>query len=627
VSKRTPQLKSLADVHSTVKIPEKVSFFRRLLAFAGPAYLISVGYMDPGNWATDIEGGSRFGYQLIWVLLASNAIAVLLQALSARLGIVTGRDLARSCREAYPRPVGIMLWVVTEIAIIACDLAEVLGTAIALQLLFGLPLIWGVQLTALDVMLLLYFQHLGIRKVEAFILSLVLTIGACFLLEMLLSKPDLGGIALGFVPHLNGESLYVAIGILGATVMPHNLYLHSALVQTRKVGNTSHHVRQACKYNLLDSTIALNAAFFVNAGILILAAAVFYKHGVVVTEIQQAHELLAPLMGSTVASVAFGIALLCSGQSSTLTGTMAGQVVMEGFVSLRMRPWLRRMITRGMAIGPAVFTLWLLGDAGTYQMLILSQVVLSMQLPFAILPLIHFTSDQARMGEFANRWWVKLLAWAAALLIIGLNVRLVWGVLDGWIGGSPQGPQWYHLLVLLIAGALAVLLIYLALVPVLRKSVKRAEPLPEIQLEAIPDDACKRVGVALEVSATDNKLVKQAIGMARHYQAELVLIHVMDGLGSRFWKEESLDQEAVRDAAYMTKLQDEVNKLGVNSRVVIGYGNPPDEIVRIVHDEELDLLIMGTHGHRLVQDMLFGATANRVRHEVPIPVFMVRVDT
>ncbi|MBI5058722.1 Nramp family divalent metal transporter [candidate division KSB1 bacterium] len=617
---------SLSEVHRTVGIPDKVSAFRRLLAFAGPAYLVSVGYMDPGNWATDIEGGSRFGYQLIWVLLMSNMIAVLLQALSARLGIVTGRDLARACREAYPRPVGLMLWVVCEIAIVACDLAEVLGTAIALNLLFGLPLLWGVVLTALDVLLLLYFQHLGIRKVEAFILALVLTIGACFVLEMFLSKPDFGGIALGFTPRLNQESLYVAIGILGATVMPHNLYLHSALVQTRKVGNTSALVRQACKYNLVDSAIALNAAFFVNAGILILAAAVFHRNAVEVTEIQQAHQLLAPLLGTTVASAAFAIALLCSGQSSTLTGTMAGQVVMEGFVNLRIRPWLRRMITRSLAIVPAVLTLLVLGDSGTYQLLILSQVVLSMQLPFAILPLIHFTSDQSKMGEFANRTWVKMLAWIAAILIIGLNVRLVSSILGNWISASPAGPQWYHVLVLLIAAGLAVLLLYLAMVPILRRTRKRAEALPTFHLEAVPEAVYRRVGVAIEVSATDAKLVRQGVAMAKRYDSELALIHVMDGLGPRFWREQSSDHEVVGDEAYMANLRDEVAKLGVNVRVVLGYGNPPDEIVRIVHDEDIDLLIMGTHGHRFTQDILFGATATRVRHRVQVPVFMVRVE-
>jgi manganese transport protein len=623
--KQTSEHVSLSEVHRTVRIPDKVSLFRRLFAFAGPAYLVSVGYMDPGNWATDIEGGSRFGYQLIWVLLMSNLIAVLLQTLCARLGIVTGRDLARACREAYPRPVGIALWIVCEIAIVACDLAEVLGTAVALNLLFGLPLMWGVVLTAADVMLLLYFQHLGIRKVEAFILTLVLTIGVCFLIEMILSKPDMGGIISGFVPRLNTESLYVAIGILGATVMPHNLYLHSALVQTRAVGRTKEHIRQACKYNLIDSVVALNAAFFVNAAILILGAAVFFKHGVEVTEIQQAHELLTPLLGTTVASAAFAIALLSSGQSSTLTGTLAGQVVMEGFVNLKIRPWLRRIITRSLAIVPAVITLAIMGDAGTYQLLILSQVVLSMQLPFAIIPLIHFTSDPAKMGDFANKMWVKVLAWISAIVIVALNVRLVTNILSGWVLSSESGVMWYHMLVFAVAAGLALLLMYVLVIPYIRKQKRRLEAAPEFSLHTATKDY-KRIAVALEVSQYDEALMHEAISTARRCGSEILLVHVADGMGPRLWKEKSEDLEVVGDEAYMLRLESDVKALGIEARVVMGYGNPPDEIVRIVEEEQADLVVMGTHGHRMIQDILFGATAPRVRHKVKVPVFLVRVE-
>jgi len=372
---------SLSEVHGSVGIPKHYGMIKRFLAFAGPAYLVSVGYMDPGNWATDIEGGSRFGYQLLWVILMSNLMAVLLQTLSARLGIVTGRDLAQSCRDEYPKPITYVLWILCEIAIAACDLAELLGTAIGLNLLFGLPLIIGVIITGFDTMLFLLIQNFGIRKMEFFIILLVTMMGACFGIEMLLSKPLIGEIVTGFIPRLHSESLYIAIGILGATVMPHNLYLHSALVQTRLVEQTEQGKRQACKFNFVDTLIALNAAFLINAAILILSASVFFKNGVLVTEIQQAHTLLAPLLGTMLASTLFAIALLASGQSSTLTGTYAGQIVMEGFLHFKMRPVLRRLLTRTIAIIPAVTVIALRGDRGSYELLILSQVVLSLQLP------------------------------------------------------------------------------------------------------------------------------------------------------------------------------------------------------------------------------------------------------
>ncbi len=397
-----------------------------MLAFAGPAYLVSVGYMDPGNWATDLEGGARFGYELLWVLVLSNLMAILLQTLSARLGIVSQRDLAQACRETYPRPISYALWVLCEIAIAACDLAEVLGAAIALNLLFHIPLLTGVLLTAADTLLLLLFTRLGIRVIEAFVLSLIAIIAVCFAIEIFWAgTPILSDVARGVVPHLSARNLYIAIGILGATVMPHNLYLHSALVQTRRIGKSEKEKLTACRFNLIDSTIALNGALLVNAAILVLAAMVFFRRGIVVTEIQQASHLLTPLLGTTFASVFFGVALLSSGQSSTLTGTMAGQIVMEGFLNIRMRPWLRRLVTRTLAIIPAAFTVYLAGENGTYKLLILSQVILSMQLPFAVIPLIHFTNNKERMGALANRVWVQVLAWLTAALIVVLNVWLV----------------------------------------------------------------------------------------------------------------------------------------------------------------------------------------------------------
>src|SRR5215471_8957267 len=424
--------RSLADVHSSVGTAQ-ISFWRRMFAFAGPAYLVSVGYMDPGNWATDLEGGARFGYQLLWVLVMSNAMAVLLQTLSARLGIIAGRDLAQACRESYPRSVNTALWVLCEIAVAACDLAEVLGAAIGLNLLFHIPLLLGVILTAADTLLLLWFQSFGIRTIEAFVLALITVMAVCFGIEILWARPSVSEMLPGLIPVVHRDSLFVAIAILGATVMPHNLYLHSALVQTRDIGRSQEDKRAACRYNLIDSAVALNGALLVNAAILIMAAAVFFRRGIVVTEIQQAYKLLEPLLGTSLASILFAVALLCSGQSSTLTGTLARQVVVEGFLNFRIRPWLRRLITRLMAIIPAAATIYIAGEQSTYQLIILSQVILSLQLPFAIIPLIHFTGDRARMGSFRNSAWVRALSWTTAVVIVALNLRLAVLVVADWL--------------------------------------------------------------------------------------------------------------------------------------------------------------------------------------------------
>ncbi len=397
----------------------------RMLGFAGPAAMISVGYMDPGNWATDLEGGARFGYQLMWVLLASNLIAMVLQSLAARLGIAGRIDLAQACRAHYARPVALALWLLCEVAIIACDLAELLGSAIALNLLFGIPLAWGALVTGLDVMLILALQHYGIRKLEAIVAVLVLTIGACMAIELVLARPVWGDVASGFVPRLDSASLLVAVGILGATVMPHNLYLHSSLVQTRRIERHAAGVREAIRYNLFDTAVALNIAFVINAAILALSASTFFAHGIAVTELRQAHELLTPALGTALASTVFAVALLAAGQSSTITGTLAGQVVMEGFVRLRMSPIKRRLLTRALAMVPAVAVLFYSGEDGVLQLLVMSQVVLSLQLPFAIVPLIRFTSAPRIMGAFVSPEWLRRLAWAAALLIVGLNAWLV----------------------------------------------------------------------------------------------------------------------------------------------------------------------------------------------------------
>jgi manganese transport protein len=421
---------SLPEVHRTISIPDRGGFWRKLAAYAGPGYLVSVGYMDPGNWATDLAGGAQFGYMLLSVILCSNLMAVLLQSLCVRLGVATGRDLAQSCRDNFSAPINFCLWVLCEIAISACDLAELVGSAIALQLLFQIPLAIGVCITALDVLIILFLQSKGFRYIEALVVSIITVIGACFVVELMVAKPELSAVLQGFIPQSevvrNPEALYLAIGILGATVMPHNLYLHSSIIQTRNWQDTPEKKREAIKFGTIDSTIALSIALFINAAILILSAATFHFSGYKdVAEIQDAYKLLSPMLGFAPASILFAVALLASGQNSTFTGTLAGQIVMEGFLQLRLRPWLRRLVTRLVAIVPALATIIIMGEKSTTQLLILSQVILSLQLPFAVIPLIMFTSDRRLMGEFVNPRWIKVLAIAAATVIVGLNSWLL----------------------------------------------------------------------------------------------------------------------------------------------------------------------------------------------------------
>ncbi len=430
---------SLPEVHRSIAVPERGNFWRKLLAYGGPGYLVSVGYMDPGNWATDLAGGSKFGYSLLSVILLSNLMAILLQALCVRLGVATGWDLAQACRDNFSKPVSFGLWVLCEIAIAACDLAELLGSAIALQLLFGLPLAVGVCLTGLDVFVLLFLQQRGFRYIEALVIALITLIGGCFIAELIFARPDLGSVLQGYIPQTeivrNPEALYLAIGILGATVMPHNLYLHSSIVQTRDWQDTPAKKREAIKFGTIDSTVALSLALFINSAILILAAAVFHVNGKHdIAEIQDAHKLLSPMLGVGPASAIFAIALLASGQNSTLTATMAGQIVMEGFLHLKLKPWLRRLFTRALAIVPALLAIVWFGEGSSTSLLIFSQVILSLQLSFAVIPLIMFTSDRQLMGEFVNPRWLKVLAYAVATIIVGLNGWLVVQTLSGWFG-------------------------------------------------------------------------------------------------------------------------------------------------------------------------------------------------
>ena len=496
--------KSLAEVHGSVGVAHQ-NPFKRLFAFLGPAYLVSVGYMDPGNWATDLEGGARFGYSLLWVLLMSNMMAVVLQTLSARLGVVTGHDLAQACRSEYSRPINFALWALAEIAIAACDLAEVVGTVIALKLLFNIPLLWGCVVTAFDTFLLLWLQKYGMRKMEAAILALVVTIGGCFLLQILLARPDPISLLHGFRPSLPPGSLFVAIGILGATVMPHNLYLHSALVQSRQIGHDRASKAQACKYNLIDSALALNVAFFVNAAILVLSAAVFHGKAEVAS-IEEAHELLPGFLGAA-APILFGVALLCAGQSSTLTGTLAGQIIMEGYLDLRIAPWLRRLVTRSLALIPAVLTIALAGDQATQHLLVLSQVVLSLQLSFAVIPLIHFTSDRRNMGSFATPLWGRVLAWTSATIIVGLNAKLVADKIVEWVAfaadsGRTIGPvslSWVVAAALYgIALSALGLLAWVTIKPFVRPS-PAWKPAPSVEVDwadALRPRQVSRIGIA-----------------------------------------------------------------------------------------------------------------------------------
>jgi len=617
---------SLPEVHGSVTTTHP-SIWRRMFAFAGPAYLVSVGYMDPGNWATDLEGGARFGYQLLWVLVMSNAMAILLQTLSARLGIVSGRDLAQACADTYPRFVSYPLWFLCEIAIAACDMAELLGAAIALNLLFGIPLLWGVFITAADTLLLLGLSRFGIRLIEGIVLSMVTVITGCMFIEIWLAKPAAGEVLAGLKPHLTSESLYVAIAMLGATVMPHNLYLHSALVQTRRIGRTTEDKRRACRYNLVDSAVALNGALLVNAAILILAATVFYKNGVVVTEIQQAHELLAPLLGTTLAGIAFGVALLLSGQSSTMTGTMAGQIVMEGFLHIRMRPWLRRLITRLVAITPAAIAISVTGDEAVLPLLILSQVILSMQLPFAVIPLIHFTSDRQRMGVFANPGWVRALAWVAAGIIVTLNLQLTLQTVAGWLAGAGAWRWLVELLVVVFGTALAGLLAWVTFEPWLPERLRQlgraaAPPLP-VELEP-RTPAYRTILVPLDHTEMDREVVSLAAGLAREHGGRLYLFHVEEDVTSQVYGELSETAEVEAGRQYLEEIAQALREQGVDAQAVLCHARDPHrEIVRFARQTRPDLVVMGAHGHKWFQDLVFGDTIDAVRHALGVPVLIV----
>ncbi|MGE9617062.1 MAG: Nramp family divalent metal transporter [Solitalea-like symbiont of Acarus siro] len=619
---------SLSEVNQSIKTAKGTSKIKKILSFLGPAYLISVGYMDPGNWATDIAGGSQFGYQLIWVLLLSNVMALVLQSLSSRLGLVKGLDLAQISRLTYPKIINIPLYILAEIAIAACDLAEIIGMAIGLQLLFDLPLIYGILITALDTFVILLLMNRGIRLLEMFIIAMVFIIGASFIINLFIVSPSVPDILQGFKPTmLSNQSVYIAIGIIGATVMPHNLYLHSSLVQTRKFDRTTNGIRSAIKYNFLDTTIALNLAFFVNAAILILAAAAFHKNGFYeIAEIQDAYKLLNSLFGS-LAPILFAVALIVSGQSSTITGTLAGQIVMEGYLNLRIRPWLRRLITRSIAIAPALIAIIYFGDSSLGKLLILSQVVLSLQLGFAIIPLIHFCSNKLQMKDFAIGLKTQIAAWLIAFIIIVLNIKLVIEEIQNWITASNPNiflASSIIIVCMLITGLLA----YIIFSPFVKSIIpSRALLTPHTSKLANNFTLGKnlsynKIAVTVDFSIMDTTTLQHAISLGGKNSSYL-LIHIVETAPARYIKSEIFDYETISDKATLTTYVDYIKSQGYKCDFKIGYGNLVSDIKTIIEEVKANLLIMGAHGHKLVKDMLLGSTIDSLRHKLNIPILIV----
>lgn len=618
---------SLSEVHETVDTTLPRKGFKRILAYIGPAYLVSVGYMDPGNWATDLQGGAKYGYQLIWVLLMSNLMALLLQSLSARLGIVRRRDLAQANRETYPPLVNFCLYILAELAIAACDLAEVLGMAIGIHLLTGLPIVWGTIITVLDTFLFLILQRYGIRKMEAFIICLVAVIGGSFLIQILMANPPLGEMATGLVPTpLTPGALYIAVGIIGATVMPHNLYLHSALVQTRKISPDQKGIKTALKYNLIDSTIALNAAFLVNAAILVLAATVFFKTGNTdVAKIEDAHRLLQPLLGSSLAPILFAVALIAAGQSSTLTGTLAGQIVMEGYLQLRINPWLRRLLTRFIAIAPAVFVILMYGEDKVDDLLVFSQVVLSIQLGFAVIPLIHFVSDKKSMGAFVISKPVKVLSWIVAAILVALNVNLVYNEAVALLFSDISLMA--KMGILLAIGAFVWLFLAMTFYPMIQKRKTERAALMHgatIQLDNLKVKTVSSIAIALDFSPADEKLIAHALAQG-NAGVSFTLLHIVESVSARYLAASSDDAETRVDKERLASYVAQLQQMGYKAEGVLGYHNRVNEIVRIVENAGADMLIMGAHGHSGLKDYIFGETIEDVRHRLAIPVLIVNV--
>ncbi len=619
------QEESLSEVYRSVQIPEGKNKWKKFFAFVGPAYLVSVGYMDPGNWATDIAGGSMFGYKLLWVLLMSNLIALLLQSLSARLGIVRGLDLAQASRKIYAPWVNFPLYIIAEIAIAACDLAEIIGMAIGLQLLFDLPLVVGISITVFDTLLLLFLMNKGIKILERFIISLIFVIGVSFLMELFIASPDVVEVSKGLIPSsLDGSALYIAIGIIGATVMPHNLYLHSSLVQTRSINKTKSGIKDALKYNFIDSTIALNLAFFVNASILILAATAFFKNGFYeVAEIQDAHRLLRDIFGS-LAPTLFAIALICAGQSSTITGTLAGQIIMEGYLNLRIRPWLRRLITRLIAVIPAFVTILYFGEEKLGSLLVFSQVILSLQLGFAIIPLIHITSSKEHMADFKLKTWVKILAWVSAFVIVGLNIKLVYENVYEWFNADVVA--WYmYFIVLPVIIFFAILLLYIIFKPLIDQSI-RAVKIPHagsVQINIDLPKTAELIAVPVDFTKFDNIAINQALKVGGK-SAKYLIIHIVETVAASYSGSNTDDHETREDFKEVQIYIDQLSDLGYSAEALIGYGNPANAIAKIVNEKDAELVVIAAHGHKGLKDIFLGSTLDSLRHKVKVPVVIAR---
>ncbi len=601
--------------------------WQKLISFMGPAYMVSVGYMDPGNWATDIAAGSKYGYALIWVIILSNIIAILVQSHSARLGIVTGKDIAQFSRAYYPKSLNFVFWLLAEIAIAATDLAEILGMAIGLKLLFGLNMLAGVTLTLFDTFIIMYLIKKGIRQWEAIIIGLISVIGISFVIELFFSKPDLSELIKGIIPSLpDSGALYIAIGIIGATVMPHNIYLHSSMVQTRQFSKDTAGRSSAIKYNFIDTIIALNFALFVNSAILILAASTFYKSGHFdVQDIMDAHKMLAPLLGTELAPVLFAVALIASGQSSTLTGTLTGQIIMEGYLNLRITPWLRRLITRLLAVIPAFITIVVAGEKMVGNLLILSQVILSLQLGFVVVPLIHWVSSSKIMGEFAIKLPARIVSWLSILLIIGLNLKMVVELTADWISCSSD-PLLIYILVIPLMVAVFILLIYSIVEPFFRKDIVAEIVSPHPAAENFILNTPKpfnKIGIGVDFTSGDISSINYAIKFGIE-KTEIMLIHVVESTTARMMTTEVFDNETVVDTSALNKYAQQLKRLDVNATIYIGFGQVEHALPQIVKEQGIELLLMSSHKKGFLHRFFKGTTINKIQQKVDIPVFIAK---
>lgn len=597
------------------------------MAFMGPAYLVSVGYMDPGNWATDIAAGSKFGYALLWVIVLSNITAILVQNHSARLGLVTGKDLAQFSRAYYPKRLNFVFWIFAEIAIAATDLAEVLGMAIGLYLLFGLNMLVGVTLSLFDTFIIMFLVNKGMRLLEAIIIGLISIIGISFLIELFYSKPEISELVTGLIPSLPGTgALYIAIGIIGATVMPHNLYLHSSLVQTRKYDNTKKGIGKAIKFNFIDTTIALNLALFVNAAILVLAASVFYKTGHhEIEDIVDAHKLLAPLLGTTLAPILFAVALIASGQSSTLTGTITGQIIMEGYLNLRIQPWLRRLITRSMAVVPAFIVIWIAGESMAGPLLILSQVILSLQLGFALVPLLHWVSSKKIMGDFRIKALTQIVSWMMVMIIIVLNVKLVFDfILDATKTSNFALLIYFAVWPVIIAAFL--LLLYIIIEPFFKmKLPQKLSPAHGVPAKLVVEKSkvYNRIAVSLDFSDSDSNAISCAISQGGK-NAEYILIHIVESAGARMMSSEVFDRETSDDRKFLESYSTQLKDLNYKSSIILEFGLAQNKIPEVVNSVEADLLVMSSHRKGILHQFVKGRTISAVQQKIDIPMLILK---